>query len=289
MNDGEGVSTNNVMTWFANGYVGIGTAAPVSSLSNTATAIQGSNTTNAFNGGLTWSSPGTGFAGSFYSQPANGNGLQIKIAGNTSSNNAFEVSSGATQSGSLTPLFNVLGNGNVGVGTNTPSGTFEIATSNGLSSVIRRYGNTNLSAANLVLQKTYGTTSTTHGAGIVNGDYVGRILFSASNGSSYLTNGTDIVGYAAGIQSATNNGGGIFFRTVPQNSVAQSIERLRIDENGNIGIGTSGPAAQLHTTGSVRLAGAGTPGAGKVLTSDASGNATWQPGALTTTVFNSID
>ncbi|MDD3875654.1 MAG: collagen-like protein [Bacteroidales bacterium] len=46
--------------------------------------------------------------------------------------------------------------------------------------------------------------------------------------------------------------------------------------NGNIGIGTTTPAAQLHTTGSVRFAGAGTPGDGKVLTSDASGNATWQ-------------
>ncbi len=285
-NGADNTTLTTTMTWLANGNVGIGTTAPISSLSNTSTAIQGSNTTNAFNGGLTWSSPGTGFAGSFYSQPTNGNGLQIKIAGNTSSNNALEVSSGATPTGSLTPLFNVLGNGNVGVGTNTPSGTFEIATSNGLSSVIRRFGNTNLSAANLVLQKTYGTTATTHGAGIVNGDYVGRILFSASNGSSYLANGTDIVGYAAGTQSATNNGGGIFFRTVPQNSVAQSVERMRIDENGYIGIGTSAPTAQLHTTGSVLFAGAGTPGAGKVLTSDASGNATWQPGALATTVSN---
>jgi hypothetical protein len=111
-------------------------------------------------------------------------------------------------------------------------------------------------------------------------------LFSASNGSSYLTNGTDIVGYAAGTQSATNNGGGIFFRTVPQNSVLPSVERMRIDHNGNIGIGTNAPAAQLHTTGSVRLAGAGAPGTGKVLTSDASGNATWQPVNFATAVSN---
>jgi hypothetical protein len=61
---------------------------------------------------------------------------------------------------------------------------------------------------------------------------------------------------------------------------------MRIDENGNIGIGTSAPTAQLHTTGSVLLAGAGTPGAGKVLTSDASGNATWQNAVGSTTVSN---
>jgi hypothetical protein len=273
------------MTWQANGYVGIGTTAPISSFSNTSTAIQGSNSTNAYNGGLTWSTPGTGFAASFYSQPTSGNGLQIKIAGNTSSNNALEVSSGATSTGSLTPLFNVLGNGNVGVGTNTPLGAFEVATTNGLSALIRRGGTSFQTPANLILQKTSGANAATHGA-VVNGDFVGRILFSASNGSSYLTNGTDIVGYAAGTQSATNNGGGIFFRTVPQNSVLQSVERMRIDENGNIGIGTNGPTAQLHTTGSVRLAGAGAPGTGKVLTSDASGNATWQPVNFATAVSN---
>ncbi|MDD3875040.1 MAG: tail fiber domain-containing protein [Bacteroidales bacterium] len=44
----------------------------------------------------------------------------------------------------------------------------------------------------------------------------------------------------------------------------------------NLGIGTVSPAAQLHTTGTVRFAGAGTPGVGKVLTSDANGTATWQ-------------
>ena len=45
---------------------------------------------------------------------------------------------------------------------------------------------------------------------------------------------------------------------------------------GDLGIGIESPAAQLHTDGSVRFEGAGTPGDGKVLTSDASGNATWQ-------------
>ncbi len=54
-------------------------------------------------------------------------------------------------------------------------------------------------------------------------------------------------------------------------------ERMRIKNNGYIGIGTSAPAAQLHTTGTVKFEGAGTPGANKVLTSDATGNATWQP------------
>ena len=46
--------------------------------------------------------------------------------------------------------------------------------------------------------------------------------------------------------------------------------------SGNVGIGLLFPEAQLHTTGSVRFEGAGTPGVGKVLTSNAFGTATWQ-------------
>jgi hypothetical protein len=52
---------------------------------------------------------------------------------------------------------------------------------------------------------------------------------------------------------------------------------LSIDgTNNRVGIGTAAPSAQLHTTGTLLFAGAGTPALGKVLTSDATGNATWQ-------------
>lgn len=109
-----------------NGNVGIGTNSPISTLSNTSSVIQGSNTNSAASGGLTWSTLGTGYSGSFYSQPSNGNGLQVKIAGTASTNFAFEVSTGVTQAGSATPLFNVLGNGNVGIRTNVPATTLQM-------------------------------------------------------------------------------------------------------------------------------------------------------------------
>ncbi|MFZ5552999.1 MAG: tail fiber domain-containing protein, partial [Bacteroidota bacterium] len=44
---------------------------------------------------------------------------------------------------------------------------------------------------------------------------------------------------------------------------------------GNVGIGTSTPGAKLEVNGQVKITG-GIPGAGKVLTSDATGLATWQ-------------
>jgi len=44
---------------------------------------------------------------------------------------------------------------------------------------------------------------------------------------------------------------------------------------GNVGIGTTAPGAKLEVAGQVKITG-GSPGAGRVLTSDASGLATWQ-------------
>ena len=52
-------------------------------------------------------------------------------------------------------------------------------------------------------------------------------------------------------------------------------ERVRITAAGDVGIGTNNPTAKLHVAGQVRITG-GVPGLGKVLTSDATGLATWQ-------------
>jgi len=52
-------------------------------------------------------------------------------------------------------------------------------------------------------------------------------------------------------------------------------ENMRIKGNGRVGIGTSTPTADLTVNGNVRIVD-GTQGNGKVLTSDASGNASWR-------------
>jgi hypothetical protein len=49
---------------------------------------------------------------------------------------------------------------------------------------------------------------------------------------------------------------------------------MSLDISGNLGIGTTSPGAKLEVAGQVKITG-GTPGAGKVLTSDATGLATW--------------
>lgn len=79
------------------------------------------------------------------------------------------------------------------------------------------------------------------------------------------------------------SGGNIYFNPIDRifsigNGTSSSLRSnaMTVLKNGNTGLGIDFPLAQLHTSGSIRFAGAGTPGAGKVLTSDDLGNATWQ-------------
>lgn len=58
-----------------------------------------------------------------------------------------------------------------------------------------------------------------------------------------------------------------------------TVSAMAINSNGNVGIGIAVPTAKLEVAGQVKITG-GSPGAGKVLTSDANGLATWQtPGS----------
>lgn len=62
--------------------------------------------------------------------------------------------------------------------------------------------------------------------------------------------------------------------------VANIADYFVIKDGGAVGIGVSAPAAKLDVAGTVKATGlqitGGSPASGKVLTSDASGNATWQ-------------
>ncbi|WP_329805620.1 tail fiber domain-containing protein [Flavobacterium facile] len=95
--------------------------------------------------------------------------------------------------------------------------------------------------------------------------YNGTIWTTFSSGSSWNLNGN------SGTMVATNKLG----TTNAQSFVtkANNIEAFRILSGGNVGIGTASPSEKLHLTG-LRIED-GNQAVGKVMLSDALGNATW--------------
>jgi hypothetical protein len=66
------------------------------------------------------------------------------------------------------------------------------------------------------------------------------------------------------------------FRFYREGAPEGTQEQMNILPNGNVGINTNNPGAKLEVNGSLKFPTAGTPVAGKVLTTDNDGNATWQ-------------
>lgn len=89
--------------------------------------------------------------------------------------------------------------------------------------------------------------------------------------SNYVTwlEGANVNNYGLGVNilNTTSNRSIVDFQSA-------NVSRLFVRGDGNVGIGTSTPGAKLEVAGQVKITG-GSPGAGKVLTSDASGLATW--------------
>ncbi|MFM6913383.1 MAG: hypothetical protein ACKOUQ_00565 [Aquirufa sp.] len=113
---------------------------------------------------------------------------------------------------------------------------------------------------------------------------------------SFMGKGNDV--YVANANSTKSI---IFSTATGTGSAPYFNERMRITSTGNVGIGTASPTTTLEVNGTTRLGGTTTiagaatftstvaittgAGAGKVLTSDASGNASWSNagGTVTTT------
>lgn len=97
--------------------------------------------------------------------------------------------------------------------------------------------------------------------------------------------------FAASIENSDPLGYGLEVRTLSTSSTKNALEvytggvsKFLVRADGNVGIGTTTPSTKLEVNGQVKITG-GTPGVGKVLTSDGTGLATWQPTAFATTHY----
>ncbi|MFD3293385.1 hypothetical protein SKC35_06780 [Aquirufa sp. KTFRIE-69F] len=208
-----------------------------------------------------------------------------------------------------TEAMRITNTGNVGVGTNSPTAKFDVSagtttnvTGMNLTGSIDDFFQVNVQNTNNTGTKAQsgyaatadnGTTTTGFAwMGINNSAFNFPALYNigAANDVTYIGSGQDMH-----IANA-NQTKSIIFST-GKNSTPFFNERMRITNAGNVGIGTATPSTTLEVNGTTRLGGATTiagaatftstvaitmgAAAGKVLTSDASGNASWQTGVTT--------
>ena len=142
-----------------------------------------------------------------------------------------------------TAVFTVLDGGNVGVGTTAPDQLLVSAGTGNVINKIEAYTTTAAQGPSLILARSNNGTLGTQTA-VDAEDLLGGVYFQGSSGTAFAT-GPNILAYADETWSGTASGSTLRFFTT-DNTTTTSDERMRIDHNGKVGIGTTAPAANLH-------------------------------------------
>ena len=290
------------------GRLGVGTSQPFTQLANGdgSTNVIGSNNYGVSSNSINWTTNQPGYVAGFYNAAdgISAGGLAVKL--NSTSATALDVSRNAPGNNAGLSLLYVRGDGSVGVGTNSPSARLDVAGSTRLrglatAGVVLTDANGNLTSSGtgttgFIFNQTtpqVGASFNVDGTGTV-----GRLGVGTSTPTQLLEVAGPVAPAAPGTApllrlSRPDNSGVRFANALEMNvgtygasgsNSAQTQVDFRLSDgqtdnpdgtvltlrgNGNVGVGTTGPTAQLDVAGSTRLRGLTT--AGVVLT-DASGN-----------------
>jgi len=243
------------MTVLANGDVGIGTSAPMARLHTKLSVVP---TGTVSTSGTSVFGSGTNFRSVFkVGESIIAGGYNRTITAITNNSNLTVDTAFGTNLSAGTPYEKVgmiIESGALGIGTTTPSATFDLQgdVAGNRWVWMNDYGMDMLNIQSnesgytgISMANTYSTRSD-WGFGVVPSD--GSSSYGAS-GFAFMDRNVDLT-------------------------------RLLIDNSGNVGIGVTNPTAKLEVAGQIKITG-GSPGVGKVLTSNGAGLATWQTPAAT--------
>ncbi|UOF02296.1 tail fiber domain-containing protein [Bdellovibrio reynosensis] len=141
----------------------------------------------------------------------------------------------------------ILASGNVGIGSNSPSFKLDVQSSDAFQQRLFHASNTASNGAALMMTRTRGTVGTN--SAVLSGDTLGGIYFRGHDGSGTGTTTAAIEVTAEENHSSTNRGSKMIFETT-KNGAATRLERMRIDYNGHLGVGTTAPYTQLEVANS---------------------------------------
>lgn len=212
----------DILSANTSGDVGIGTLAPI-------------NTLDVY-GGV---SIGTGYAG-VYKSPASGLIVQGNVSIGTNTNNSAFLVNSNTSGPMPAPMEN---DDAVIVGADGQNSSVTINTYGGNSGY---YG-----------RRTDGVNGTPTAIG--SGEFINVIGARGYNGTALTGTAAGIYMSSNNIWSASNNDTYITFNTTPTGSTG-NIERMRINQNGNVGIGTILPLNSFDVDGTGLHIGSGVPG-----------------------------
>ncbi|PJE41705.1 MAG: hypothetical protein CUR32_07660 [Flavobacterium sp.] len=136
--------------------------------------------------------------------------------------------------------------GNVGIGTSTPFAPLHVSTTGANGVAIERNGIAAASARLSLYKKN-------DGGAVTNDSSIGSVDFYAYNGTGYEPTGqpnASIVCVATEDQTTAHAGGALVFKTA-SNGTTTPLERMRINQGGNVAINTMDHGAMLNMGGRI--------------------------------------
>jgi ethanolamine utilization microcompartment shell protein EutS len=182
---------------------------------------------------------------------------QIPVTGNPSVGQIPVITTSGSDSSHPTVIGNSgitqLTNGNVGIGTAAPAALLNLVGANPTMR-IDNYSNNTGDSPNFNFNTARGTLASP--SAILSGDNLGQFAAAGYNGAAFPGSKVKVTFIATENWTPTANGTAMSFQTTPNGTTARA-ERMRIDNTGFVGIGTTTPGEMLEVSGNVKLSGTG--------------------------------